>query len=99
MGLSTEMFTCAYEHDVILSILRFHFIHHDLSELIIHVRFDYDRSIVDGVDRVEHGRVAPSKGHDLIGELLGGVIPPEGFARALWRGQGQSPTVRRRGAV
>lgn len=83
MGMRIERFTCSYEHDVILSIFCFHFVHHDLRKLVIHVRFDYDWSIVDGGDRIKHGWVAPSKGHDLIGELLSGVIPSERFAWAL----------------
>lgn len=82
-----ERFTCSYEHYIILSIFCFHFVHHDLRKLVIHVCFDYDWSIVDGVDRIKHSWVAPSKGHDLIGELLCGVIPTERFAWALWMEQ------------
>lgn len=88
MRMRMKMFTCAYEHDIILSIFRFYFVHHDLRELVIHVCFDYDWSIVDGVDWIKHGRVAPSKGDDLIGELLSGVVPSECFAWALWNGTG-----------
>lgn len=82
-GIGMGMFTCSYEHDVILPIFCLHLIHHDLSELVIHVCFDYDGPVVDGVDRVKHGRVAPSKGHHLVRELFSGVIPSKRFARTL----------------
>lgn len=81
------MFTCSYEHDIILPILCLHLIHHDLSELVIHVCFDDDGPIVGGVDRVKHGWVAPSKGHDLIRELFSGVISSKRFAWTLWSKQ------------
>lgn len=87
MGMRMERFTCSYEHDVILSIFCFYFVHHDLRKLVIHVCFDYDWSIVDGVDGIKHGWVAPSKGHDLIWELFSGVMPSEHFAWALWMEQ------------
>lgn len=67
MGLSV---TCANEHDIILSILCFYFVHHYLGKLIVDVCFDYDRSIVNWVDRVEHGWVASGKGNNFIWELL-----------------------------
>lgn len=77
------MFTCSYEHDVILPIFCLHLIHHDLGELVIHVCFDYDGPVVDGGYRVKHGRVAPSKGHHLVRELFRGVIPSKRFAWTL----------------
>lgn len=83
MGIGIGMFTCPYEHDIILPIFCVHLIHHDLSELVIHVCFDYDGPIVDGVDRIKHSRVAPSKGHDLIRELFSGVVSSECFAWTL----------------
>lgn len=87
MGIGMGMFTCSYEHDIILAIFCLHLIHHDLSELVFHVCFDYDGPIVDGVNRVKHGRVAPSKGHNIIRELFSGVIPSKCFAWTLWSEQ------------
>lgn len=78
------MSTCAYEHDVILSIFRFYFIHHDVGELVVHICFDYDWSIVNGVDGIKHGWVASGKGHNLIRKLLSCVKSSKCLARALW---------------
>lgn len=79
------MYTCADEHDVILAILCFYFIHHYLGELIVHICFDYDWSIVNGVDRIEHGWVASGKSYDFIRKVLGCIKSPKRFAWALWR--------------
>lgn len=87
VGIGVGVFTCSYEHDIILPILCLHLIHHDLGELVIHICFDNDGPTVDGVDRVKHGRVAPSKGHNLIRELFRGVVSSESFAWTLWSKQ------------
>lgn len=78
-----QVYTCAYEDDVILAIFCFYFVHHYLGELVVHICFDYDRSIVNGVDRIEHGRVASSKGHNLIREVFGCVKASKCLAWAL----------------
>lgn len=80
-----EMHTCAYEHDIILAIFCFYFIHHYLGELVVHICFDYDRSIVNGVDRVEHGWVASGEGHNLIRKVLGCIESSKCLAWALQR--------------
>lgn len=77
------MYTCANEHDVILAIFCFYFIHHYLRELVVHICFDDDWSIVNGVDGVEHGWVASGKGYHFIREVLCCVKSPECLARAL----------------
>lgn len=77
------MHTCAYEHDIILAIFCFYFIHHYLGELVVHICFDYDRSIVNGVDRVEHGWVASGEGHNLIRKVLGCIESSKCLAWAL----------------
>lgn len=79
------MYTCAYEHDVILAIFCFYFVHHYLGELVVHICFDYDWSIVNGVDRVKHGWVASGKGYDFIRKVLGCIKSAKCFARALWK--------------
>lgn len=77
--------TCAYKHDVILAVFCFYSVHHYLGELVVHIYFDYDWSIVDGVDGVEHGWVASGKGHNFIREFFGRVKSSECLAWALRR--------------
>lgn len=77
------MCTCAYEHDIILPVFCLDFIHHYLGELVVHVGFDYDGSIIDGVDRIEHGRVASGEGYDLIREVFGCIKSSKGLAWTL----------------
>ncbi len=79
------MITCAYEHDIILAILCFYFIHHYLGELVVHICLDYDWSIVNGVDRVEHGWVASGEGNNLIRKVLGCIKSSKRLAWALLR--------------
>lgn len=85
--------TCANEHDIVLAILCLHFIHHYLGELVVHVCFDYDGPIVDGVHGVEHGRVAPGEGDYIVREVLGGVESSEGLARTLQGKENDSVAV------
>ena len=82
------MHTSADEHDVILAVLRLHLVHHDLGELVVHIRLHHDGLVVDGVDWVEHGRVAPGEGDHVVGEVLGGVEAAERLAGALSVGGG-----------
>lgn len=79
------MYTCAYEHDIILAVFCFYFIHHYLGELVVHICFDYNWSIVDGVDRIKHGWVASGKDYNLIGEVLSCIKSSKCLAWALWR--------------
>lgn len=80
-----NLYTCAYEHNIILSIFCFYFIHHYLSELVVHICFDDDWSIVNGVDRVEHGWVASGKGHNFIRKVLSCIKSSKCLAWTLWR--------------
>ena len=80
-----KIYTCAYEHNIILAIFCFYFIHHYLGELVVHICFDYDWSTVNGVDRVEHGWMASCKGDNVIGKVLSGIKPSKCLAWALWR--------------
>lgn len=82
------MYTCAYEHDIILAIFCFHFVHHYLSELVVHICLDYDWSVVDGVDWVKHGWVASGKSYNFIRKVLGCIKPSKRLAWALWRKKG-----------
>lgn len=82
---NANLHTCAYEHYIILSVFCFYFIHHDLSELVVHICFDYDWSIVNGVDRVEHGWVASGKGYNFIRKVLSCVKSSKCLAWTLWR--------------
>lgn len=79
------MYTCADEHDIVLPIFCFHFVHHYLGELVVHICFDYDWPIVNGIHRVEHGRVASSEGYNVIGQVLGCIEPSKRLAWALLR--------------
>lgn len=77
------MHTCANEHDVILPILRLHSVHHYLGELVFHVGLDDDWPVVDWVDGVEHGRVSPRKGDDLVWKIFRRIETTESFTGAL----------------
>lgn len=77
------MYTCAYKHDIILAVFCFYFIHHYLGELVVHICFDYDWFIVDGVDRVKHGWVASGKDYNLIREVLSCIKSSKCLAGAL----------------
>ena len=85
LSITWWLFTCAYEHNVILAIFSFYFIHHYLGELVVYIRFDYDWSVVNGVDGVEHGWVTSGKGHHLIRKVLSCVKASECLAWTLWR--------------
>lgn len=71
------------EHDIILSILRLHSVHHQLGELVVHVCSNHDGAPADWVHRVVHGRVTPGEGDDIIGEVLGGVKSSKRLAGTL----------------
>lgn len=78
-------YTCAYKHDIIQAIFSFNFIHHYLGELVVHICFYYDWPVVNGVDRVEHGWMAPRKGDDFIREVFSCIKPSKGLTWTLWR--------------
>lgn len=63
--------TCAYEHDIILSILRLHAVHHDLFEAVGHVGLDQHRLPHGWVHRAPHQGVPPGKLKHCVWEVLG----------------------------
>lgn len=75
--------TCADEHDVILSVLCLHSVHHQLGELVVHICPHHDGAPPYGMHWVVHGWVTPSESDDIIGEVLGGVEPSKGFTGTL----------------
>lgn len=77
------MFTRPDEHDVVLSVLRLHSVHHQLGELVVHVRSHHDGTPAYRVHRVVHGGVTPGKGDDIVGKVLGGVESSECLTGAL----------------
>lgn len=85
--MTNMLCTCANEHDVILSVLRLHSVHHQLGELIVHVCPHHDGTASYWVDWVVHGWVAPGKGDDIIRKVLGGVKTSECLAGTLRDGQ------------
>lgn len=81
--MGSSPLTRSDEHDIILSILRLHSVHHQLGELVVHIRPHHDGTPADWVHRVVHGRVTPGEGDDVIGEVLGGVKSSERLAGTL----------------
>lgn len=77
--------TCAYKHDIILAIFCFYFIHHYLGELVVHICFDNDWFVVDGVHRVEHGWMTSGKGNNFVREVFGCIKSSKCLAWALSR--------------
>lgn len=68
--LPKKLLTSADKHDIILAVLCFNPVHHYLSELVVHISFDYDRTVVDWKHRVVHGRMASGKCDDIIRKVL-----------------------------
>lgn len=62
--------TSANKHDIILSILCLHPVHHYLCELIVNIGFDYDWTVVDGEHRVVHGWMASGKCDNIVRKVL-----------------------------
>ena len=75
--------TRADEHDIILPVLCLHSVHHQLGELVVHIRPHHDGTSPYRVHRVVHGRVTPGERDDIIGKVLGGVEASEGLAGTL----------------
>lgn len=71
------MHTCPNEHDIILSVLGLHSVHHQLGELVVHICAYHDGTPTYGVHRVIHGRVTSGKGDDIVRQVLSGVEPSE----------------------
>lgn len=69
--------TCANKHDIILSVLCFDSVYHQLGELVVHICPHHDGSPPYRVHWVVHGRVHPGEGDDIIGKVLGGVKTSE----------------------
>lgn len=77
LQLAVKLGTCPDEHDIILPVLRLHSVHHQLGELVVHVRPHHDGTPAYWVHWVVHGWVTPGKGDDIIREVLGGVESAE----------------------
>lgn len=75
--------TCPDEHDVVLSVLRLHSVHHQLGELVVHICPHHDGTSTYRVHWVVHGWVTPGEGDDIIGEVLGGVKSSKSLTRTL----------------
>ena len=75
--------TCAYEHDVILSISSVDSVHSDLCEAVVHVGPDEDGPSAHGVHRVVHQRVVTRKLDHVIWETLRGLETAECLAGTL----------------
>ncbi len=78
------LLTCANEHDIVLAVLSFHTIHHQLSELVLHVRAHHDGLPTHGLHGVIHGWVQACECDYIIRKVFGGVKASERFAGALW---------------
>lgn len=63
--------TCAYEHDVILSILCLYTVHHDLFEAVGQVGLDQQRLLHGRVHRSPHQGVPSGKLEHCVWEVLG----------------------------
>lgn len=83
--MTKKEYTCSNEHDVIKAILCFNFIHHYLGELVVHICFNYDWSVVYGVDRVEHGWMASGKCNHFIRKVFCCIKSSKGLTGALWQ--------------
>lgn len=92
-----QLSTCPDEHDIILAVLCLHPVHHQLGELVVHIRPHHDGTPAYWVHWVVHGWVAPGEGDDVIREVLGGVEPPErltGTLRMTFSNMNSSPMHR-----
>ena len=79
--------TCADEHNIVLPVLCFHSVYHQLRKLVVHICPHHDGASPYWMHWVVHGRVTPCKGNDIIRKVLSGVKPTKCLARALRFGQ------------
>lgn len=82
-SVDSRPLTCANEHHIILAIFCIYPIHHDLCELVIHVCFDHDGTVVDGEYWVVHGGMASGKCDNFIRKVLGGIKTSKCFTGTL----------------
>lgn len=75
--------TCSDEHDIVLPVLCFHPVHHQLGELVVHICPNHDGAPPNGVHWIVHGRVAPGEGDHIIRKIFGGVEASKCLAGAL----------------
>lgn len=78
-----KLCTCPNEHDIVLSVLCLHSVHHQLGELVVHVCPHHDGTPAYRVHWVVHGWVTPGEGDDIIREVLGGVESSKCLTGAL----------------
>lgn len=69
--LSANALTCSDEHDVVLSVLRLHAVHHDLPQRVRDVGLDQHRPPQRRVHRAPHERVAAGEVQHRVREVLG----------------------------
>lgn len=82
-SVDSRLLTCANEHHIILAIFCIYSIYYYLCELVIHVRFDHDWTVVDGEYWVVHGWMASCKCYNFIRKVLGGIEASKCFAGTL----------------
>lgn len=79
------LLACADEHDIVLAVLSFHTVHHQLSELVLHICAHHYGLPTHRLHGVIHGRVQACKCYYIIRKVFGGVKASERFARTLQR--------------
>lgn len=81
-----KSFTCAYKHDIILSVCGADSVHSNLCEAVVHVSSDEDGPSAHRVDRVIHQRMVTRKLDHIIWETLRGLKTAECLAGTLMEG-------------
>lgn len=79
-------FTCANEHDIILSVGSADSVHGNLCEAVVHVSSDEDGPPAHRVDRVIHQRVVTRKLDHIVWETLCGLKAAECLTGTLMEG-------------
>lgn len=82
-SVDSRLLTCANEHHIVLAVFCVYSIYHDLCELVIHVRFNHDWTVVDGEYWVVHGWVTSGKRDNFIRKVLGGIKTSKCFTGTL----------------
>lgn len=80
-------FTCANEHDIVLSISSIDSVHSDLCKAVVHIGPDEDGPSAHRVDRVVHQRVVTRELNHIIWETLCWLKAAECLAGALKKGR------------
>lgn len=81
-----KSFTCADEHDIVLSVGGADSVHGDLREAVVHVGSDEDGPSAHGVDRIVHQRVVTGKLDHIVRETFRGFKAAERLAGTLQGG-------------